>query len=187
MVDAAAGIKRASIFGETVTKAGVPAAYLFVSSRTESELEGDEKPLEAQCEDLLKSRFPEGLMNTLKGAFPGARSHDCEDAIAAGLLKLAKRGGAENPAGYVTTVAMNEMRRILTKAAREQLSLDEGDLEPDQARAVWTHVGRRFKKDVLRGADGELLRLEQPRDDAATHADLWRELERGDDEAAASG
>ncbi|MGH2974767.1 MAG: hypothetical protein ACRDLL_07865 [Solirubrobacterales bacterium] len=40
-----------------------------------------------------------------------------------------------------------------------------------QARAFWTHLGRRFKKDVLRGFDGELLRLEQPRDDVANHAD----------------
>jgi DNA recombination protein RmuC len=46
-----------------------------------------------------------------------------------------------------------------------------------QARAVWSHMGRRFKKELLRGADGEILRLETPRDDAATHAPQWREVE----------
>ncbi len=56
-----------------------------------------------------------------------------------------------------------------------------------QSKAVWEHVGRRFKKEVLRGADGEVLRLEQPRDDAAAHVDIWRSVEDVPDEAAADG
>jgi DNA recombination protein RmuC len=55
-----------------------------------------------------------------------------------------------------------------------------------QAKAVWVHVGRRFKKDVLRGADGEVLRLEPPRDDVGNHTEQWRELEGGDDAAVAA-
>lgn len=50
-----------------------------------------------------------------------------------------------------------------------------------QARALWVHVGRRFKKEVFRGPDGEVLRLAKPRDDAARHAETWRELEAGSD------
>ena len=46
-----------------------------------------------------------------------------------------------------------------------------------QAKAVWTQVGRRFKKDVLHGADGEVLRLEPPRDDAVNHPEQWRDIE----------
>ena len=53
-----------------------------------------------------------------------------------------------------------------------------------KSKAVWSHVGRRFKKDVLRGPDGEVLRLELPRGDAADHVEAWRSTEdAGNDEA----
>jgi DNA anti-recombination protein RmuC len=48
-----------------------------------------------------------------------------------------------------------------------------------QAKVVFDHVGRRFKKDVLHDADGEVLRIEQPRDDVGQSAGSWRAIEGG--------
>jgi hypothetical protein len=56
-----------------------------------------------------------------------------------------------------------------------------------QARVVFEHVGRRFKKDVLHGADGEVLRLEPPRDDAGKHAEAWRKIEDEQERTANNG
>ena len=53
-----------------------------------------------------------------------------------------------------------------------------------QAKVIWAHVGRRFKRELLRGADGEILRLAQPRDDAADHKSAWRDVEEAPGQAA---
>ncbi|MEJ7784314.1 MAG: sigma factor [Solirubrobacteraceae bacterium] len=90
-----------------------------------------EEPLEAQCEELVRDRFPEGLVRTLQRKFPTGRYHDFEDAVAEAFLKLVRKGRAlENPRGYVTTVAVNEMLGTLARAARELLpDADEDDAE----------------------------------------------------------
>jgi DNA-directed RNA polymerase specialized sigma24 family protein len=88
----------------------------------------------AQGEALMRERFPEGLVRALEAKFNAGRTDDFEDAIAEGFAKLVRHDRAlENPRGYVTAVATNAMRRILSRAARERLPdsdmAEEG--EPD--------------------------------------------------------
>jgi DNA-directed RNA polymerase specialized sigma24 family protein len=87
--------------------------------------------IEAQCERLVRDRFPEGLLGVLRKNFPAGRYQDYEDAIGRGFEKLVEKGvPLENPRGYVTTVAINAMRGVLARAAREQLPTEEDD-EPE--------------------------------------------------------
>lgn len=89
--------------------------------------------LESVVEGMVKERFPEGLVRVLGGRFPRAAHADVEDAIATGFEKLLKADRPmENPRGYVTTVAVNALKRILRLAAVEQLALEEPDGDDDE-------------------------------------------------------
>jgi DNA-directed RNA polymerase specialized sigma24 family protein len=108
----------------------VLAAYLPVSTKIQS-------AAAAQGEELMRERFPDGLVRSLETKFEGGRVHDFEDAIAVGFEKLVKRQEAhENPHGYVTAVATNAMLRILARAARERLP--DSDLPEEGAPDVWS-------------------------------------------------
>lgn len=90
--------------------------------------------IEAQCEGMVRDRFPEGLLAVLRKKFPAGQYQDYEDAIARGFEKLIEKGAPlENPRGYVTTVATNAMRGLLARAAREQLPTEDDD-EPEVDR-----------------------------------------------------
>lgn len=90
----------------------------------------------AQCEELIKEHFPEGLIRVLEGKFSTARFADIEDAVAEGFVKfLAKGEPLERPAGYVTVVAVHHMHRIFARAAREVLP--EGDLDVEGDVDSW--------------------------------------------------
>jgi DNA-directed RNA polymerase specialized sigma24 family protein len=86
--------------------------------------------LERAAERMVDERFPEGLLRTLEGRFPAATYADCEDAVSAGFEQLVRRAdrAMENPRGYVTTVAVNAMKRLLRRAAIQQLA----DVYPDE-------------------------------------------------------
>lgn len=81
--------------------------------------------------EIFDEHFPEGLVRTLAKKFPGATSADYEDAVASGFEKLAKKGPTDNPRGYVTTVAVNALKRHLKALAMEELEKhyedDDGD------------------------------------------------------------
>lgn len=69
-------------------------------------------------------------MRTLGWKFRGGRPQDFEDAIAEGFLKfLAKGKVLDNPAGYITAVAINYVKRFLTRTTRRELPT--GDFEDD--------------------------------------------------------
>ncbi|HEV2943999.1 MAG TPA: sigma-70 family RNA polymerase sigma factor [Solirubrobacteraceae bacterium] len=120
----------------------------------------------AQCEELLREHFPDGLVRTLGRTFPGSRQDDCEDATSEAFAKMIRKGRAlENPRGYVTTVAMNEMRRVLVKAAREQLpeSQDEEGkadawADPTAEEAIGEAVFR-FVRGIVEKWESRNLRL----------------------------
>lgn len=86
-----------------------------------------------QCKGLIEDRFPEGLIRVLATQFSTARYEDLEDAVADAFVKyLAKGEALESPAGYITVVAKNRVRRLLTKAAREILvEADPGEETDD--------------------------------------------------------
>lgn len=93
--------------------------------------------LETEVKQMFEDRFPEGLVRVLEGKFPAARHMDCEDAVATGFEKLTRKGPTTNPRGYVTTVAINAMTRILRRAVLEQLALDD-DEEHEPYVNPWT-------------------------------------------------
>ncbi len=89
-----------------------------------------------QCERLVEERFPEGLIRMLSTKFPTARYQDLEDAVADAFVKyLAKGEALESPAGYITVVARNRVRRLLVKAAGEILV--EADPEEETGDGQW--------------------------------------------------
>jgi DNA-directed RNA polymerase specialized sigma24 family protein len=64
----------------------------------------------------------------LEGQYPNGNHSDYEDAIATGFEKLVAAGRAlENPRAFVTTVAINAMKRILRRAALQQLAGPDAD------------------------------------------------------------
>jgi hypothetical protein len=87
-----------------------------------------ERDLEDRVEDMVRDRFPEGLIRVLERGFPAATHADYEDAVATGFEKLVVAGRTmENPEGYVTTVAQNVMKRLLRRAAIQQLGDEDTD------------------------------------------------------------
>ncbi len=75
-------------------------------------------------------------MRTLEWKFRGGRSEDFEDAIAEGFLKFLLKGKVlDNPAGYITAVAINYMKRLLTRTMRKELPT--GEFEDDGDRDRW--------------------------------------------------
>lgn len=94
---------------------------------------GAETHLEQELDQMVQDRFPEGLVRVLERKYPAANHAHCEDAVSTGFEKLVKAGRAmENPRGFVTTVAINAVNRILRRAALQQLAgPDNEDGEPD--------------------------------------------------------
>lgn len=90
-----------------------------------------ETRLEQEVGQMVRDRFPEGLVRLLEGGYPNGNHADYEDAVATGFEKLVAAGREmENPRGFVTTVAINAMKRILRRAAVQQLAGHDDD-EPD--------------------------------------------------------
>jgi hypothetical protein len=89
--------------------------------------------LEDEVQSMVDDRFPEGLVRMLAGDYPAGTHGDYEDAVATGFEKLvASERKMENPRGFVTTVAINAMRRTLRRAALQQLAgVDSDDGERD--------------------------------------------------------
>ncbi|MDP9384729.1 MAG: hypothetical protein M3P50_05790 [Actinomycetota bacterium] len=107
-----------------------------------------EAPLDKVVDGMVKDKFPEGLVRVLETKFPNAAHADVEDAVATGFEKLVRADRAmDNPRGYVTTVAVNALKRILRLAALEQLAVhdedgDEGDGDGevfDRGTDPWTN------------------------------------------------
>lgn len=91
-------------------------------------------------EEMVRELFLDGLTRVLERRFPRATNVMYEDAVAEGVAKLLKTGqdrDITNPRGYLTTVAINEMRRALSRAAREVLP---GSSEEDDD-AEWYDAG----------------------------------------------
>jgi len=85
-----------------------------------------ETPLNKVVDDMVREKFPEGLVRVLEGKFPKAAHADLEDAVSTGFEKLVRVDRElENPRGFVTTVAVNALKRILRLAALERLALDD--------------------------------------------------------------
>lgn len=79
--------------------------------------------LEEELDEMVRDRFPEGLVPTLGGEVLHRDHADCEDAVSIGFQKLIEADRAmAHPRGYVTTVAVNSMLRILRRAALQQLA-----------------------------------------------------------------
>lgn len=101
-----------------------------------------EAPLDKVVDAMVRDKFPEGLVRVLSAKFPNAANADVEDAIATGFEKLVRADRQmDNPRGYVTTVAVNALKRILRLAAFEQLAVeaeDEDDAEEfDRGADPW--------------------------------------------------
>src|SRR4051794_28387425 len=100
-----------------------------------------ETPLDKAVDDMVREKFPEGLVRALERQFPKAAHADLEDAVSTGFEKLVRAGrDMDNPRGYVTTVAVNAVKRILRLAAFEQLAVedDEDDEEAiDRGADPW--------------------------------------------------
>src|SRR4051794_9727127 len=80
--------------------------------------------LEEALVRMVDERFPEGLVRTLEGQFPEAAHADYEDAVSAGFEQLVRKAERrlENPRGYVTTVAVHAMKRLLRRATVQRLA-----------------------------------------------------------------
>lgn len=81
---------------------------------------------------MVHDRFPDGLVRMLEGEYPNGNHADYEDAVATGFEKLVETNRViENPRGFVTTVAVNAMKRMLRRAAFQHLAGQSED-EPDE-------------------------------------------------------
>jgi DNA-directed RNA polymerase specialized sigma24 family protein len=93
------------------------------------------------AEDMLRSGFLDGLTRLLESRFPGVREVFHEDAVAESVRKLLEAGERreiDNPRAYITTIALNEMRHQLRRAALEQLPQPSDD-EDEEA---WMDEGQ---------------------------------------------
>jgi DNA-directed RNA polymerase specialized sigma24 family protein len=91
--------------------------------------------LEEAVVRMVDERFPEGLVRTLEGQFPQAAHADYEEAVSAGFEQLVRKAERrlENPRGYVTTVAVNAMKRLLRRASVQRLADSYPDDEDEDA------------------------------------------------------
>lgn len=120
----------------------------------------------AQARALAEERFPEGLTRILEAQFRGARFVDCEEATAEGFVKLLVKDQAlEKPAAFVTAVAFNHMRRLLTRKTLEVLPA--GELEDEEDGDAWEDltaeevVGEdafRFAREIVGGWESKNVR-----------------------------
>jgi hypothetical protein len=89
-------------------------------------------PVDKAVDDMVREKFPEGLVRALERQFPKAAHADLEDAVSTGFEKLVRVGrDMDSPRGYVTTVAVNAVKRVLRLAAFERLAV--GNDEEDDA------------------------------------------------------
>jgi hypothetical protein len=101
-----------------------------------------ETPMHKAVDDMIKEKFPEGLVRVLERQFPRVAHADLEDAVSTGFEKLARADrDLDNARGYVTTVAVNAVKRILRLAAVEQLAIenDEDDAEQFDRADPWAN------------------------------------------------
>jgi DNA-directed RNA polymerase specialized sigma24 family protein len=91
-------------------------------------------------EEMLKDRFLDGLTRLLERKFETAAqvaySEVYEDAVVEAVTRLFEAGERrqiKDPRAYLTTIAVNYMKRVLRHAAREVLAdaSDEGDEEDE--------------------------------------------------------
>jgi DNA-directed RNA polymerase specialized sigma24 family protein len=86
--------------------------------------------LEKLAEKLIEERFPEGLVGTLRRSYSHSSYQDCEDAVAIAFEQLTRhkeRRDIGEPRAWMTTVAVNEMNRMVRLAAHERLVIDADD------------------------------------------------------------
>jgi DNA-directed RNA polymerase specialized sigma24 family protein len=106
-----------------MSRNGKLAAYLYMPTHQKA-------GLEVEVQRMVDERFPEGLVRVLAKDFPSANHADYEDAVSTGFEKLVVKGPTYNPQGYVTTVAVNAMKRMLRRATFEQLAVEDDDEPP---------------------------------------------------------
>jgi hypothetical protein len=102
--------------------------------------EAETTPLDRAVGEMVRDRFPEGLVRVLERKFPKAAHADLEDAVSTGFEKLVRaKRELENPRGFVTTVSVNALKRTLRVAALARLAVgDEGDDdEVDRTARAW--------------------------------------------------
>lgn len=107
-------------------------------------------------------------MRALGWKFRGGRPQDLEDAIAEGFLKFLSKGEVlDNPAGYITAVAINYMKRLVARTMRRELPT--GEFEEDGgdpwADPTAEHV---IGEAAFRAAQGMVERWESKNVKAAT-------------------
>lgn len=95
-----------------------------------------------EVDRMIDERFPEGLVRTLEGKFPNGQPADYEDAVSTGFLQLVLKPEMcdDNPRGYVTTVAVNAMKRTLRRAAIQQLAVAHPDEDDDSNDPLDAHT-----------------------------------------------
>jgi len=97
---------------------------------------------------MLKDRFLDGLTRVLERKFETAAqvaySEVYEDAVLEGVVRLLEAGERrpiKEPRAYLTTIAVNYMKRVIKHAAREVLAeADDGegqDEEPQDPRRAY--------------------------------------------------
>ncbi len=82
------------------------------------------KDLSSELEAMLHDGFLDGLVRLLDRRFPAGAGTMSEDSVAEAIRKTIGAGRSrtiENPRGYVTTIATNEMRASISRAAIETL------------------------------------------------------------------
>lgn len=101
-----------------------------------------EAPLDKVVDGMVRDKFPEGLVRVLEKKFPNAAHADVEDAVGTAFEKLLRADREmDNPRGYVTTVAVNALNRILRLVAFEQLAVEDesDDEEFDRETDPWAN------------------------------------------------
>ena len=76
-------------------------------------------------EDMLRDQFLDGLTRLLERRYPGSNSVVYEDVISESVARLLAAGEhrvVDDPRAYITTIAINEMRKVLKRAAREVIA-----------------------------------------------------------------
>lgn len=97
------------------------------------------KGLRPAVEGMMRDRFLDGLARLLERRYPGSDGATYEDVVAesvARLLGVGDRRVVDDPRAYITTIAINEMRRVLKRAARDVV-LDFGSEDRDD-EDEWT-------------------------------------------------
>lgn len=94
-----------------------------------------ESKIASDLEDMIKDQFLDGLVRVLEQRFPDAAGAISEDAVAEAVrktLEIGRKRPIDNPRGYVTTIAKNEIKSALSRAAIETIP------ETDEESEDWT-------------------------------------------------